>query len=1172
MSNQDPRFEAIFMAALEKKALVDRDAFLDEQCGEDGELRKQLEEMLAAHGQMGSFLEATTHASQPTVAEKSGMQIGPYKLMEKIGEGGMGVVYVAEQRTPVRRRVALKIIKAGMDSREIVARFAAERQALAMMDHPHITRVLDAGETDSGLAYFVMELVKGASITDYCNQHRLSARQRLALFVDVCSAIQHAHLKGVVHRDIKPSNVLVTSHDGKPVVKVIDFGIAKAIDRPLTADTIYTNFTQLVGTPLYMSPEQAGLSSLDIDTRSDIYSLGILLYELLTGTTPFDKDHFKQAAIDEVRRIIREDAPPKPSTRVSSLNPNDSQIGFPIHSDLRKLGNTLRGDLDWITMKALEKDRTRRYETASGFAADIQRYLADEPVLAGPPSTVYRLQKFARRNRVAVSTAAVVFLALCLGVAGTTWGMLWAVSEKDRANKAVLAEAAAREQAEQRADEVRQIASFQERQLRDLDAEQMGSDLRDGLLREVRKRLKRKRRDPDEIDAILANLNVQISRANFTDLALEVLHKNIFQRAVDVIDAEFAGQPTVQSQLLATAGKTLGSLALPEAAQPILERAITIRRLAVAQDDEATLAMMLELARILNETKQEDEAESLILEGLESCRQRLGDQHAVTLSWMYELARLRRSQLKFEAAIGLNRDILAGRRSQLGDDHPDTLAAMVELGDMLINCVAEQGDEAEDLYREALDRKRRILGEAHTETVDLLETVGRVLEHNGKTKEADACYQEALAKGLQLVNDDSIHLEDLERMMGVVRRLGEDRYDVAPIVRRSLELHRQKFGNAHPKTIEAMKSLAKQLKLQGQLFEAEELYDEAILSAQIDLGRGHNYVMSLIANKLSIMLEIEKLDEAMLILQQNSEQRGNNPASLLDGFMETSLLAAIHFFQGRFDEAETSAQEALDKSAFLGPEIRLNPMAMVRVSTLNLLGRVLMEQGKPEEAEKYFAREIQLVRSVFGTDESSLAIVGRTILTQGKFAQAESMARQAVEYAQREFGADSSETRKAYKLWAEALSERDKFEEAAACWRQIVDFDSRVVGDQHWRTANAKEELGRLLMKLGRYEEAEPVFKQCYEARLNRFALEFWRTHVAKSLWAESIAKQGRFKEAEPLAIAAFESMVVDQSLPSDRQQALQRIIQLYEDWDQAEPGENYDQQAIEWSGRIAGE
>jgi serine/threonine protein kinase/tetratricopeptide (TPR) repeat protein len=414
-----------------------RKAFLDTACGGDAPARERVEALLGAFDAAGSFLEApacaqaqagTAYPGTGSAAlEQAGDHVGPYRLLEKIGEGGFGVVWMAEQERPVRRKVALKVVKPGLDTGEVIARFEAERQALALMEHEGIAKVFDAGATASGRPYFVMELVHGVPITEFCDEHRLPTRERLALFAKVCLAVQHAHAKGVVHRDVKPSNVLVTLREGVAVPKVIDFGIAKATGQRLTDKTLFTRFAQLVGTPLYMSPEQAEMGGLDVDTRSDVYGLGVLLYELLTGTTPLDAERLKSAAFDEVRRMVREEEPPRPSTRLSTMS--DVARGLSAEkraSDPKRLGLLVRGELDWIVMKALEKDRDRRYPTASAFADDVARYLADEPVTACPPAIGYRMRKFARRNKAAVAAAAGVVVVLVV-VAGT---LGWAARER----------------------------------------------------------------------------------------------------------------------------------------------------------------------------------------------------------------------------------------------------------------------------------------------------------------------------------------------------------------------------------------------------------------------------------------------------------------------------------------------------------------------------------------------------------------------------------------------------------------------------------------------------------------------------------------------------------------------------------------------------------------------
>ena len=459
------RSEAVFHGALQLPP-EQRAGYLKQACGDDESLRERVESLLGANNDAGDFLEPPAAPSpNKTIAltipptEKPGDKIGRYKILQPLGEGGCGVVYMAEQEQPVRRRVALKVIKLGMDTKSVIARFEAERQALAMMDHPNIAKVLDAGATDNGRPFFVMELVRGIKITEYCDQNKVSTEQRLGLFTQVCNAIQHAHQKGIIHRDIKPSNILVTLHDGVPVPKVIDFGIAKATQGRRTDQTLFTAFEQFIGTPAYMSPEQAEMSGLDVDTRSDIYALGVLLYELLTGRTPFDPRELLESGIDELRRTIREKEPERPSTRLSTMLDADLTIvAQRHHSEAPRLITMLRGDLDWIVMKALEKDRTRRYETANGLALDIQRYLTSEPIAARPPSTFYRFQKLVRRNKSIFAAISVGAAALIFGLILSLYAFIQEKAALKRATAAEQVEKQLRQQAEQRAGWAQEIA------------------------------------------------------------------------------------------------------------------------------------------------------------------------------------------------------------------------------------------------------------------------------------------------------------------------------------------------------------------------------------------------------------------------------------------------------------------------------------------------------------------------------------------------------------------------------------------------------------------------------------------------------------------------------------------------------------------------------------------
>ncbi|MFC1653184.1 protein kinase, partial [Planctomycetota bacterium] len=461
MKKQNP--EDIFNHALELTDPDERAAYLDQACSGDEKVRAQVDSLLKWDREAGGFMDVPDRDPNVTleansVPDMTGMVIDRYKLLEKIGEGGMAIVYMAEQKHPIRRRVALKLIKLGMDTKQVIARFEAERQALAMMDHPNIAKVLDAGTTDNGRPYFVMELVRGLPITEFCDTNHLTTQERLDLFISVCQAVHHAHQKGIIHRDIKPNNIMVTLHDGEPVVKVIDFGIAKAVNQQLTEKTVFTRYSQMIGTPEYMSPEQAEMSGLDIDTRTDVFSLGVLLYELLTGTTPFDTEYLLSKGYGEMQRIIREEEPIRPSTKISTLGEVLTEVAKHRRTSPELLCKLIRTDLDWIVMKTLEKDRQRRYESVSELSADIKRHLDNEPVLAGRPSAAYRIRKFIQRNRLLVtsvaSIVAVVALAAVVSLVLAVTATEARKAEADQRQKAETAQNTAETLAEQRREDL----------------------------------------------------------------------------------------------------------------------------------------------------------------------------------------------------------------------------------------------------------------------------------------------------------------------------------------------------------------------------------------------------------------------------------------------------------------------------------------------------------------------------------------------------------------------------------------------------------------------------------------------------------------------------------------------------------------------------------------------
>jgi serine/threonine protein kinase len=701
MAEANANTESVFWSALAISSPEERARYLDQSCGNDQRLRNQIDELLAAYPKIESFLEPPVASPAATVdavfaSEQAGTVIGPYRLLEQIGEGGFGVVFMAEQTQPVRRKVALKLLKAGMDTRHVVARFEAERQALAIMDHPNIARVLDGGATASGRPYVVMELVKGVPITDYCDQNRLTPRQRLVLFLAVCQAVQHAHQKGIIHRDLKPSNVLVSRYDTTPVVKVIDFGVAKALGQELTDKTLFTGLAQMVGTPLYMSPEQAGMSDLDVDTRSDVYSLGVLLYELLTDTTPFTRERFKNAGYDEIRRIIREEEPPKPSTRLSNSTGTLLSISAQRQTQPAQLSKLVRGDLDWIVMKAMEKDRTRRYETATGFATDIQRYLADEPVEACRPTAGYRLQKFVRRNRGLVLAASLVILALVVGIVGTAWQAVRAEqgrrAEVQRAEGERLAKLDA-ETAREKEAEARAEAEKAAQQARDAEADYLAFSR--FLVEDV--------------------LCAPRPQPQLGGRGIDVTVKQALLEAAGKMSERFRGQPRAEAVARHDLGVTFRLLGEYAAAEEQLRKALDVRRECLPPADPATLNTQNSLAVLLVERGKPGEAIPLFEDTVRGRKAKLCPDHPHTLATMDNLANAYRSAGRLDDALPLFEETIARLTEKLGPAHPDTLTAMNNLA--IAYGAAGRPRDKVAILEKSVGQAKTIFGPAHPETL-----------------------------------------------------------------------------------------------------------------------------------------------------------------------------------------------------------------------------------------------------------------------------------------------------------------------------------------------------------------------------------------------------------------------------------------------------------------------
>jgi serine/threonine protein kinase/tetratricopeptide (TPR) repeat protein len=670
-------------------------------------------------------------SEQETVEQPSGeggrQQIGPYRILQRVGEGGFGSVFEAEQDHPVRRRVALKVIKLGMDTEQVIARFEAERQALAMMDHPHIARVLDAGATEAGRPYFVMELVRGAPITEYCDRERLAIVDRLKLFAQVCSAVQHAHTKGIIHRDLKPSNVLVSTQDGQPFAKVIDFGIAKATAARLTDKVLFTELHQWVGTPVYMSPEQAAGSS-DIDTRTDVYSLGVVLYELLTGTPPLGLDVLKATGPNDVERVIREIEPPRPSTRVSETTATATNIAPNRGTEPRRLVGSLRGELDCIVMKAIEKERGRRYETANGLAMDIRRYLAGEPVAAAPPSASYRLSKFVRRHRAAVAAGVLVAVTLVAGIVGTTFAMLRAEHQRKVAEK---------------------VASFMTDILRSIGPEvARGRDttLLKDIVRQASERLEKGELE-DAPDAEV-ELRTEIGMVE-TELAEHAAAERIILPAVDRARSVF-GPKSIQA---AQALYALGTLRLEQGryaeADPVARECLDIRRQFLPPKDRRIAEALVNVAMASTVSGKPKEGEPLLREAVAILREVAptdGEKLSVAIG---DLAYCLRHQDRDAEAEVAYREALEVCRKLLAHPHPYTANVLNNLGVVLLH--QKKFAESEAAYRESLAMGREVYGTEHPKVAPTLSGLAALAQRQGKLGEAESLLREALAitkKGL----------------------------------------------------------------------------------------------------------------------------------------------------------------------------------------------------------------------------------------------------------------------------------------------------------------------------------------------------------------------------------------------------------------------------------------
>ncbi len=755
-----------------------RDAFLDKACGTDEKLRQKVQALLRAHERTGAFLEKSPvgetvlKAQAVVVGEQAGDIIGKYKLLQQIGEGGCGVVFLAEQAEPVRRQVALKVLKPGMDTKSVITRFEVEQQALALMDHPNIAKVFDAGATASGRPYFVMELIRGAKITDYCDENVLTIEERLRLFIQVCHAVQHAHQKGIIHRDVKPSNILVTTgEDGVALPVVIDFGIAKATtSQRLTDKTLFTAMETLIGTPAYMSPEQASMTSVDIDTRADIYSLGAVLYELLAGVTPFDSKESLKAGIDEIRRQIREEEPVRPSVRLSQMPGADLLlVAKNRKSDPQRLIRTIRGDLDWITIKSLEKDRTRRYATAYGLAADLNRCLANEAVSARPPSTLYRLRKTAARNKLLFSSIGLVTAMLTASLIVVSAGL---ARERQAHRKANIETAKSQ-----------QITQF--------------------------------------LEEMLKGVGPSVARGRDTTMLMEIL-TNTAER----VGTELTNQPAVEAELRTIMGQLYQAVGNYNQAQEMERRALEINRKLYGERSWATAVSLNDLSVAYMSDSKLAEAQAAGEESLAIQHRLSSDENAELAATLDNLGQVYRQQGKDADAESYARRALGIRQKLFGKDSLEAASSMQSLSFILT--YERKWSEAETMAREVLTIRTKRLGPDDPSVATAMTDIAWIEGVEGKTSEAEAFEQKALAIRLRVLPADHPDVAKSFYLLGDRVRQRGDKFDADTLLSAALSIQRKLLGPDNPSTLDTMRSLGSALLAEGKLSEAEALHKEAM--------------------------------------------------------------------------------------------------------------------------------------------------------------------------------------------------------------------------------------------------------------------------------------------------------------------------------------------------------
>jgi tetratricopeptide (TPR) repeat protein len=1136
---------------------VQRAAYLAAACADDHALRHRVEARLRAHADASGIVNPPAATQDPLpmttdyrpAEETVGVVIaGRYKLLEQIGEGGMGTVWMAEQREPVKRLVGLKLIKPGMDSKAVLARFEAERQALALMDHPNIAKVLDGGTTEHGRPYFAMELVKGLPLTGYCDSRRLTVNDRLALFVQVCQAMQHAHQKGIIHRDLKPSNVLVTEHDGKPVPKVIDFGLAKALfsTSTLTERTLHTAYGTVVGTPLYMAPEQVGINALDVDTRTDIYTLGVILYELLTGTTPLEKKRFREAAWDEIRRVICEEEPPRPSNRLSSSGSLPS-LAAQRQTEPAKLSKLVRGELDWIVLKALEKDRNRRYETANGFAMDVQRYLAGEPVLAVPPSASYRLRKLARKHRAGLTAAAALVALLVAGVAVSMWQMVRAKEAEHAALAAAQAELEQRQRAEaaevlakQRLSEATAAKERADRESR--TAKAVNDFLQQDLLRQVDSRS-------------------QADRGFIGDPDLKV--KETLNRAAARIGDRFRDQPLVEAAIRKVIGDAYRGIGEPQRAVEHLERARLLREVHLGADDPETLDAMHSLGLACLQSGQHLRARDVLEQTLAKRKLQLGPENADTLTSMHSLAIAYVELGKLLLAAPLLEQVLSVQQKRLGAEHADTLKTMESLGGVYREL--SQFDKAISLQLHEQAKRQQKFGPDHPDTLSSMADLGFTYTRSGQFDKAVPLLKQALAKQQETLGPNHPDSLSTANSLGDTYRYAWQAAEAIKLLEPLLKTCKAKYGPSHPATLDVMNNLALAYDRGNRHIEAINLLEETLALLKNVRGPEHRETLNATANLARAHLDAHRLDLALPMFEELLPR------------CRTTLGPDDIFTNGVISDLMRAYQEVGKPGLAL-------PLALERLDRQKeKLGIDHLDTVMSMDAAGYIYWRLKQYDQAISLFEKSLS-VRKLKLPEDHVETLRCMANLGVNYK------DANRLTEALPLLEEVYRKRRKYpSQLGWVWSQLLDgyvqagrhTDAALLINELVRQARKDfkpntSELGSILASSGsgllalkRYADAEPLLRECLTIR-EKLAPDAWTTANAKSMLGGALLGQQKYAEAETLLVAGYKGLKkTEATLPANARQnllkSLERLVQLYEALDKKEEAARWKREQESW-------